>query len=155
MNSWKRPIAGLLLSLSLGLALEQPAWAQSQDSAESETATDDPAWPGSCDGNTLEMARCYVLYRESLVETESGLLDRLYQALARSGPPGTDYAAAAASLRAAEEHWQAYMRADCDIVDSVFGAGTALGLAGEDCVIRHYESRIEDLRGLESNYFQP
>lgn len=157
MHDWKRPFAGFLLSLSVGLTLGQPAQAQSEGSqdSEAEATTDAPEGLGSCDGTTLEMARCYVLYRESLVETENGLLNRLYQALAQSGPEGTDYAAAAASLRTAEEHWRAYMRADCDIVDSVFGYGTALGLAGEDCVIRHNEARNEQLRDLEHDYLQP
>ena len=158
VTDWKRPIAPLLLSLSLGLAWDQPAWSQTDGRLDPEAQASmagDVESAESCAGNTLEVARCYVAYRETLVEAESALLDRLHQALAQSGPPGTDYSAAATSLRTAEDHWRAYMRADCDIVDNVFGRGTALGLAGEDCVIRHSEARNEELRDLESNYFQP
>ena len=67
------------------------------------------------------------------------------------GPQGADYGKAGAGLMAAEESWGAFIRADCDVISYVFGQGTALGMAGETCVVGHYEARIATLRALMAN----
>lgn len=157
----KTPMHALLLAgLLIGLGLPMQAWAQSS-TGQMDTQTPDDA-AGGLDrcvenegGTTLSDAVCYVRHREAVVAAQDEILRRINSALTRPGPSATDYARAAESLRNAQEHWLAYMRADCDVIDDVFGLGTALGLAGEDCVIRHYEARNQELRDLEDGYLQP
>ena len=148
----------LLPSLLILAAAGQPASGQTSRAAAQDSGQADPAWLAQCmkeNGSTLGMAKCMVDHRSALQEQQKALLTRIGGRLAGKGPEGTDYKAAAASLAEAQKHWEAFIGADCDIVGSVFGYGTAQGLAGEDCVINHYRARNEQLRELEANYLTP
>lgn len=122
---------------------------------------DDPAWLSQCakqaeangEGSTLGWGHCMVEHRQALEAAQGALVARIGKALAGKGPEGTDYKAAAAQFSQAQQHWSAFVAADCGIVDNVFGDGTAQGLAGEECVIARYVARNEQLRALEADYF--
>jgi hypothetical protein len=152
-----RVLAGLLLA---GQALPAMAMVPAADPAKQGPAMDDPAWLAQCvkkaeaegEGTTLGWGHCMVDHREALKAAQVRLVARIGKALEGKGPAGTDYPRAAASFSEAQRHWTAFVDADCGIVDDVFGYGTAQGLAGEDCVIAHYQRRNEELRELETNY---
>lgn len=148
-----RVLAGLLLaSQTLPAAAIMPA---------SDPALDDPAWLAQCvkkadgegEGTTFAWGHCMVEHREALKAAQARLIARIGKALEGKGPAGTDYPRAAASFVEAQRHWADFVDADCKIVDDVFGYGTAQGVAGEDCVISHYQRRNEELRELETSYF--
>jgi uncharacterized protein YecT (DUF1311 family) len=128
-----------------------------------EPARDDPAWLKTCvkqaedagEGGTLGQAHCMVEHRDALKAAQATLVERIGRTLAGKGPDGTDYKAAAAEFAQAQQHWTAFVGADCGIVGDVFGYGTAQGLAGEDCVIAHYIARNAQLRALRENYLEP
>ena len=143
------PLAALLLLAGLTPA---PA------SAQTEPAKDDPAWLATCteaNSGTLGYAHCLVEHRTALAETQSALLGQINAALAKGGPAGTDYTAAAATLADAQKHWKALVSADCDVIADVFGHGTAHALAGESCVVDHYVSRNAQLKELKDGYLTP
>jgi uncharacterized protein YecT (DUF1311 family) len=157
----KRLFHALAALLAVGtLAGHQSAFAQAEEQEDKpqtrEPPTADPAWLGWCieneGGTTLADAPCYVRHREALTADQKVLLKRIEGRLAKTGPAATDYPKALTSLREAQQHWEAYTRADCDVLDYVFGAGTALGLAGETCIIDHYQARSDELRQLESDF---
>jgi hypothetical protein len=140
------PLAALLLLASL---TPQPATAQT------EPAKANPAWLKACTDSgsgTLDYARCLVEHRTALTEAQSALLGQINAALAKSGPAGTDYTAAAATLAEAQTHWEVFVGPDCAVIDDVFGYGTAQGAAGETCVIDHYVSRNAQLKDLKAGY---
>jgi uncharacterized protein YecT (DUF1311 family) len=122
---------------------------------------DDPAWLAQCvkkaeaegEGTTLGWGHCMVDHREALKTAQARITSRIAKALEGKGPAGSDYPRAAASFAEAQRHWMAFVDADCGIIDDVFGYGTAQGLAGENCVIEHYQRRNEQLRELEKSYF--
>ncbi len=117
--------------------------------------TDDAAFArclGQENGSSLSDARCYVEERERLRAEQNQLLGQIYAQLAKPDRNGADYKAAALALRKAQVAWDAYVGADCAVIDPLFGMGTALGLAGETCTIDHYRARIELLRALRRNY---
>lgn len=148
------PLAALLLLAGL---TPQLASAQTQV-AQMAPAKDDPAWLKAytdSGSSTLGYARCLVEHRTALTEAQSALLGQINAALAKSGPAGTDYTAAAATLADAQKLWEAFVGADCAIIDDVFGYGTAQGLAGESCVIDHYASRNAQLKDLKTGYLTP
>lgn len=158
-----RVLAGLLLA---GQALPAAAVVAAPDpsseaSARQAQPMDDPAWLAQCvkkaeaegEGTTLGWGHCMVDHREALKTAQAGIVARIGKALEGKGPAGTDYSRAAASFAEAQRHWTAFAEADCGIIDDVFGYGTAQGLAGEDCVIAHYQRRNEELRELEKAYF--
>jgi uncharacterized protein YecT (DUF1311 family) len=148
----------LLPSLLVLAAIGQPAIGQTAGAAAQDSGQADPAWLAKCmeeNGSTLGMAKCMVDHRTALQEQQQTLLKRIRGKLAGQGPEGTDYKAAAASFAEAQKHWEAFIAADCDIVGSVFGYGTAQGLAGEDCTINHYRARNDQLRELDANYLTP
>lgn len=116
---------------------------------------DDSAF-GRCleqeNGSSLTDARCYVEERERLHDEQNRLLQRIYAQLAKPDRNGADYKAASVALRKAQAAWDAYVGADCAVIDPLFGNGTALGLAGETCTIDHYRARIAVLRALQRDY---
>jgi hypothetical protein len=104
-------------------------------------------------GTTLADAPCYVEHREALVARQGVLLKKIEATLSIKGPNGTDYAKAAHALSASQKSWEAFMRADCDLLYNVSGFyGTAVGLAGEDCLIAHYLARNDALAALQQDY---
>ncbi|KMS51813.1 hypothetical protein V474_01890 [Novosphingobium barchaimii LL02] len=122
-----------------------------------QPATYDAGWLTWCinarGGTTLADARCYVEHREALVARQGVLLKKIEATLSIKGPDGTDYAKAARALSASQKAWEAFMSADCDLVDNVSGFyGTAVGLAGEDCLITHYLARNAALASLQQDY---
>ncbi len=159
----KRISACLVLALSIAMvtASTMPALAQveeSEEEAKPEPPKADGGWLGWCidtrGGTTLADAPCYVEYREALVAEQDVLLGRIYKALAGKGPSGTDYTKAADRLRAAQVGWRSQVDGDCDALSYVFGTGTALGLAGEDCIISHYLERNVWLSDFEKEWLQ-
>jgi uncharacterized protein YecT (DUF1311 family) len=113
-------------------------------------------WLASCmkakGGSSFADARCYVEYLDRLQNQQAVILKRIRISLSKTGPDGTDYKAAAVLLKASQRNWLAYINSDCQIVDHVFGFGTAQGAAGESCLIEHYEIRNNDLKDLEKSY---
>ncbi len=103
-------------------------------------------------GSSLTDARCYVEERERLREEQNRLLQQIYAQLAKPDRNGADYKAASVALHKAQVAWDAYVGADCAVIDPLFGNGTALGLAGETCTIDHYSARIALLRALQRDY---
>ncbi len=148
-----RVLAGLLL---VGQVVPAAAVVPASD-----PAMDDPAWLAQCvkkadaegEGTKFGWGHCMVDHREALKAAQARIAARIGNALEGKGPAGTDYPRAAASFAEAQRHWTAFVEADCGIIDDVFGYGTAQGLAGEDCVIAHYQRRNEELRDLEKAYF--
>lgn len=148
----------LLPSLLVLAAIGQPAIGQTAGTIAQDSGQADAAWLAKCmedNGSTLGTAKCMVDHRMALQQQQQTLLKRIRGKLAGQGAEGTDYKAAAASLADAQKHWEAFIAADCDIVGSVFGNGTAFGLAGEDCTINHYRTRNDQLRALDENYLTP
>ncbi|WP_043979680.1 lysozyme inhibitor LprI family protein [Novosphingobium sp. P6W] len=148
-----RVLAGLLLAVeAMPAAAIVPA---------SDPAMDDPVWLAQCvkkadaegEGTTFGWGHCMVDHREALKTAQARIAARIVKALEGKGPAGTNYPRAAASFAEAQRHWMAFVDADCGIIDDVFGYGTAQGLAGEDCVIEHYQRRNDQLRELEKSYF--
>ena len=158
---WRRlPLLAAMLPFTLATGAMPPALAQDRaEPLETEPRGDAPEWLTWCvrteGGTTLADAQCYVRHREALVAAQALLVDRIGAQLSRQGPDGTDYPGAMSALESAQSHWQAYVRADCDVVADVFGYGTALGLAGEECIIDHYLERNQVLRDLEEGYLAP
>lgn len=147
--------AALAIAAVTGLIPLNTARAAQQDDETAESALGEPEWLAWClrDADTsLGDASCYGKYRDGLADVHSTLMFQIANRLSGSGPEGSDYAKAGASLMAAEEHWDAFIRADCDVVSYVFGQGTALGMAGQTCLIAHYETRIANLRELMASY---
>lgn len=151
----------LLLLLAVAAVSAVPAMAQveeSEEEAKPEPPKADVGWLKWCidtrGGSTLADAPCYVEYREALVSEQATLLERIYKALAKKGPSGTDYEEAAGQLRAAQIGWLSQVNGDCDALSYVFGTGTALGLAGEDCIINHYLDRNAWLGDFEKEWLQ-
>lgn len=103
-------------------------------------------------GSSLTDARCYVEERERLRDEQNRLLQQIYAQLAKPDRNGADYKATSIALRKAQAAWDAYVDADCAVIDPLFGIGTALGLAGETCTIDHYSARIALLRALQRDY---
>jgi len=152
MLRWALPAMGVLLAAqALPAAAAVP---------KSEPAMDDPAWLTQCvkqasgegEGTTFAWGRCMVEHRDALKAAQAELVARIGKALEGKGPEGTDYKRAGAAFVQAQRHWTAFVDADCGIIGDVFGYGTAQGLAGEDCVIAHYQSRNEELRDLAKDY---
>ncbi len=154
-----------LLPLVVGVAAitasAAPALAQGEESEEAakpEPPKADDGWLKWCidtrGGTTLADAPCYVEYREALVAEQDLMSGRIYKALGRKGPAATDYAMAADRLREAQAGWKSQTDGDCDALSYVFGAGTALGLAGEDCIIDHYLERNKWLSEFEEVWLQ-
>lgn len=96
----------------------------------------------------LEDAACYSAEQERLEKEQQMLLQRNAARLRRPGLAVTDYSREMAVLAKAQSAWIDYRNADCEIVDHVFGAGNAAGLAGATCVIDHDTSRNAELRAL-------
>lgn len=117
------------------------------------SARADQSWLAQCakevsrGENDGSEPQCYAEHQARLTAAQKGLLDRLYAGLAaKTGPEGSDHAAAAKSFDEAQRHWLAHVQADCRVVAFVFGRGTALGLAGASCQIQHYETRNAALK---------
>lgn len=125
------------------------------DEETAEPALGAPEWLAWCmrdAGSSLGDAVCYGKHRAGLEDVHATLVFQIANTLSGVGPEGSDYVKAGASLMAAEEHWRAFIRDDCDVVSDVFGQGTALGMADETCTIAHYEARIAALRALKADY---
>lgn len=100
----------------------------------------------------LDSAACYADHSERLRATQASLLQQIRAKLARPGPEGTDYAAAGRQLEAAQAAWQAYLEADCRLIEPVFGGGNAEGMAEAECEIEHYTQRNRSLAAFKSAY---
>ncbi|WP_420138552.1 lysozyme inhibitor LprI family protein [Sphingomonas sp.] len=96
----------------------------------------------------LEDAACYSTEQERLEKEQQLLLQGLAARLRRPGLAVTDYPPAIKLLARAQAAWTDYRDADCEVMDHVFGAGNAAGLAGATCVIDHDTNRNAELRAL-------
>ena len=79
-------------------------------------------------------------------------LTRRYQKLLNSfkkpAQSGEDFDLARASLVKSQNAWRAYVRADCDLQDSLLGTGNASAGVAVDCNIGHVRARIAQLKVL-------
>jgi uncharacterized protein YecT (DUF1311 family) len=102
--------------------------------------------------SSLESASCYGEEVERLQSEQAALLRDIRGRLARPGASGTDHASAAAWLDKAQSAWESYSEADCHLLDDVFGAGSAAGLAGADCEIRHVVAGNRELSRMRQDF---
>jgi uncharacterized protein YecT (DUF1311 family) len=102
--------------------------------------------------SSLDSASCYGEEVARLQAEQATLLRDIRGRLARPGASGTDHASAAAWLDKAQSAWESYSEADCRLLDDVFGAGSAAGMAGADCEIRHATARNRELSRLQQDF---
>ncbi|WP_442679350.1 lysozyme inhibitor LprI family protein [Sphingomonas sp. ASY06-1R] len=101
-------------------------------------------------GAMLEDATCYSAEQARLEKEQRLLIQRNAARLRRPGLAVTEYPREMAVLAKAQSAWTDYRDADCEIMDYVFGAGNAAGLAGATCMIDHDTARNAELRALLS-----
>lgn len=99
-------------------------------------------------GAMLEDAACYSAEQTRLEKEQQMLIQRNAARLRRPGLAVTEYPREMAVLAKAQSAWTDYRDADCRIMDHVFGAGNAAGLAGATCMIDHLTARNAELRAL-------
>jgi uncharacterized protein YecT (DUF1311 family) len=112
-------------------------------------------WLSQClgeGGSDLSDAECYVEYTNRLKREQTGVINRIRNALSRKGPTETDYPKALALLNQSQKQWSSFVATDCAIVTEVFGGGNAVGFAEETCVIEHYRARNAQLKLLQADY---
>lgn len=112
-------------------------------------------WLSQCLGegdSDLSDAECYVEYANRLKREQTGVINRIRNALSRKGPAETDYPKALLLLNQSQKKWSSFIVTDCAIVTEVFGGGNAVGFAEETCVIEHYRARNAQLKLLQADY---
>ena len=94
----------------------------------------------------------YVACGELRIKNLESELDRRYQKLINSfkqpAKSGEDFELARASLVKSQSAWRNYIRADCDLQDSLLGTGNASAGVAVDCNIGHLRGRITRLKAL-------
>ncbi|WP_159992736.1 lysozyme inhibitor LprI family protein [Roseomonas sp. 18066] len=100
----------------------------------------------------LESAQCYGEAEEQAMAQQARLLGALRARLARPGPLGTDYPAAAKLLEDGQSAWESYVAADCRLLETVFGDGNAQSLASADCAVKHLVARNRGLEQLKKDF---
>ncbi|MBC9208151.1 DUF1311 domain-containing protein [Roseomonas aerophila] len=98
--------------------------------------------------SSLDSAHCYGEELQRLQTERDGLLREIRAKLASPGADGTNHDSAAGWLEEAQKSWESYAASDCRLLEDVFGAGSAAGLASADCEIRHSAARNQELSRL-------
>lgn len=98
--------------------------------------------------SSLDSANCYGEEMQRLQTEQAALLRDIRAKLARPGADGTNHDSAAGWLEEAQKSWESYAASDCRLLEDVFGAGSAAGLASADCEVRHIAARNQELSRL-------
>ena len=64
---------------------------------------------------------------------------------------GQDFVLARTSLTKSQKAWEQFIKADCDLDDSLLGTGNASAGVATDCYYSHLNARIERLKSLEND----
>lgn len=101
----------------------------------------------------LETVECYGQWRDRARAEQQAILSRIDQGLMRQSPEhGTEPAKARQSLTQAQASWGAFVEADCEAGEALFGEGNAFALDALDCEITHIEARNQQLLSFEEKY---
>ena len=101
----------------------------------------------------LETVECYDQRRDQAQSEQQLIFARIDQALARLSPQhGSEPQKARASLSEAQALWTAFVEADCEAGEALFGDGNAFALDALDCKIAHIEARNRSLLAFEERY---
>ena len=102
----------------------------------------------------IETVNCYTDYIDALKKSLTTYVDSVNVDLSQPSPPSTVYATAKLHLSVAQTSWRTFVEKDCAVLGQTFGEGSAFVLAQLDCVIRHYEQRIESI-GTSTSLIAP
>ncbi|ONG59035.1 hypothetical protein BKE38_00950 [Pseudoroseomonas deserti] len=100
----------------------------------------------------IEAAQCYGEAEDQARAQQARLLTTMRAKLARPGPSGTDYPAAARLLEEGQAAWEKYVAADCRLLETVFGDGNAQSLASAECEVKHYVARNRGLEQIRKDF---
>lgn len=101
----------------------------------------------------LETVECYDQRRDQAQAVQQVILARIDQALSGLSPEhGAEPQKARASLTEAQALWTAFVEADCEAGEALFGDGNAFALDALDCQITHIEARSRSLLAFEERY---
>jgi len=80
-------------------------------------------------------------------------LDKRYKSLLNNfkkpAGSGQDFTRASISLTKSQKVWEQFIKADCDLEDSLLGTGNASAGVAIDCYYTHIKERVERLKYLE------
>ena len=145
------PMKTAKLSALFALTMLTSLAPQGASAQGDQVENDAPRCDGS-DMSSLDQAYCMGEELRDLKTAQERLVARIHELLRGKGPELTDYASAAGNLDEAQQHWRAFIVADCAVGENVFGAGSAFALDSANCEINHYQHRNDELEAFKKDY---